>query len=391
MKILHTSDWHLGRKFVNEDLLATQSDFVDWLVETVRTEKIELVAIAGDVYDRSVPPEEAVALLGRALDDIVGAGAQVVMIPGNHDNTTRLGFGERSFGLAGIHIRGSIKPERAGAPFFLDFKDGPLAVVAVPFLDPGMYFVRGADGEYPESQFERTHEGALQDALQNARSTISESGTKRSLILSHAFVDKEVIESSDSEKVLRVGGADRVGLNVFEGFSYAALGHIHRPYSFEEGRISYSGSPIPYSFSEEAQKIVRIIEMAPDGSIEVEERSVPIGRRVATITGLLADLLKEEKHSYADGCWVRAILTDNEVRLNPMAQLRTRFPHTIAIENNALDARSQTGGPDVEKIDSLTDEELAEHYWLDVREEKLEGEYRSLLVDAILAEKESSQ
>ncbi|CAB4961403.1 unannotated protein [freshwater metagenome] len=82
---------------------------------------------------------------------------------------------------------------------------------------------------------------------------------------------------------------------------------------------------------------------------------------------------------------------DTEVRLNPMAQLRTRFPHTIAIENNALDARSQTGGPDVEKIDSLTDEELAEHYWLDVREEKLEGEYRSLLVDAILTEKESAQ
>ncbi len=390
MKILHTSDWHLGRKFVNEDLLATQSDFVDWLVETVRTEKIELVAIAGDVYDRSVPPEEAVALLGRALDDIVGAGAQVVMIPGNHDNTTRLGFGERAFGLAGIHIRGSIKPERAGAPFFLDFADGPLAVVAVPFLDPGMYFVRGADGEYPESQFERTHEGALQDAIQTAHSTISERGTKRSLILSHAFVAGD-IDSSDSEKVLRVGGTDRVSLNVFEGFSYAALGHIHKPYSFEEDRISYSGSPIPYSFSEEAQKIIRIIEMAPDGSIEVEERAVPIGRRVATIKGLLADLLTEAKHSYADDCWVRAILMDTEVRLNPMAQLRTRFPHTIAIENNALDARSQTGGPDVEKIDSLTDEQLAEHYWLDVREEKLEGEYRSLLVDAIIAEKESAQ
>ncbi|MEI8336432.1 MAG: exonuclease SbcCD subunit D [Actinomycetes bacterium] len=390
MKILHTSDWHLGRKFVNEDLLATQSDFVDWLVETVRTEKIELVAIAGDVYDRSVPPEEAVALLGRALDDIASTGAQVVMIPGNHDNTTRLGFGERAFGLAGIHIRGSIKPERAGAPFFLDFADGPLAVVAVPFLDPGMYFVRGADGEYPESKFERTHEGALQDAIQTAHSTISERGTKRSLILSHAFVAGD-IDSSDSEKVLRVGGTDRVSLNVFEGFSYAALGHIHKPYSFEENRISYSGSPIPYSFSEEAQKIVRIIEMAPDGSIEVEERAVPIGRRVATITGLLADLLKEEKHSHAADCWVRAILTDNEVRLNPMAQLRTRFPHTIAIENSALDARSQTGGPDVEKIDSLTDEELAEHYWLDVREEKLEGEYRSLLVDAIIAEKEAAQ
>ena len=185
MRILHTSDWHLGRQFERMPLIDDQRAFVEWLVGTVRSDRIDLVAIAGDVYDRSVPPEDAVELLDTAIAELRNAGAIVALIPGNHDNSTRVGFGARAFGVSGIHVRGSIGRDTAGAPILVEFTDGPLAIVPLPFLDPGIYFTRDESGEYPDLGVERTHEGAMRDAL---RATREQVGTTRSLLLAHAFV-----------------------------------------------------------------------------------------------------------------------------------------------------------------------------------------------------------
>ncbi|MFM7270347.1 MAG: exonuclease SbcCD subunit D [Actinomycetes bacterium] len=379
MRILHTSDWHLGRQFERMPLIDDQRAFVEWLVDTVRTDRIDMVAIAGDVYDRSVPPEDAVELLDTAIAELRNAGAIVALIPGNHDNSTRVGFGARAFGVSGIHVRGSIGRDTAGAPILVEFTDGPLAIVPLPFLDPGMYFTRDESGEYPDLGVERTHEGAMRDAL---RATREQVGNTRSLLLAHAFVAGNV-EVSDSEKTLRVGGTDRVAVEVFEGFSYTALGHIHRPQTAGSDAIAYSGSPLPYSFSEEGAKSVRLVEMAPDGSIEVEVRAVPVGRGVATIEGTLEELLSGAEHEDARSKWVRAKLTDDEVRTNAMAQLRKRFPHAVALEYTGLQGRSRFDGPNLEEMADLTPEQVADGYWADVRGDELEGPKRDLLVGAV--------
>lgn len=379
MRILHTSDWHLGRQFERMPLIDDQRAFVEWVVDTVREDAIDLVAIAGDVYDRSVPPEDAVELLDLAIAAIRNAGAIVALIPGNHDNNTRVGFGARAFGAFGVHVRGTIDRDLAGQPIVVEFEDGPLAIVPLPFLDPGMYFSRDATGEYPDLGVDRTHEGAMRDALRASREAIA--GT-RSLLLAHAFVAGNV-ETSQSEKTLRVGGTDRVALDVFEGFSYTALGHIHRPQAFEGGSIAYSGSPLPYSFSEEGAKSVRVVEMAPDGSIEIEAREVPVGRRVATIEGTLDEVLTAKEHAGAENKWVRARLTDDEVRINAMGQLRERFPHAVALEYTGLGGRERFDGPDLEAMERLSPEQITDGYWSDVRQEQLEGERRELLIGAV--------
>jgi exonuclease SbcD len=379
MRILHTSDWHLGRQFERMPLIDDQRAFVEWLVETVRKDRIDLVAIAGDVYDRSVPPEDAVELLDTAIAELRNAGAIVALIPGNHDNSTRVGFGARAFGAFGVHVRGTIGRDTAGAPIVHEFADGPLAIVPLPFLDPGMYFTRDESGEYPDLGVERTHEGAMRDALRSTREQI---GSTRSLLLAHAFVAGEV-QTSLSEKTLRVGGTDRVAVEVFEGFSYTALGHIHRPQTAGSEAIAYSGSPLPYSFSEEGAKSVRIVEMAPDGSIEVEVRAVPVGRGVATIEGTLEELLSGKEHAAAAKKWVRARLTDDEVRTNAMAQLRKRFPHAVALEYTGLQGRARFDGPDIDEVADLTPEQVADGYWADVRGDELEGAKRELLVGAV--------
>jgi exonuclease SbcD len=219
----------------------------------------------------------------------------------------------------------------------------------------------------------------MRDALRSTRDQI---GDTRSLLLAHAFVAGEV-QTSLSEKTLRVGGTDRVAVEVFEGFSYTALGHIHRPQTAGSEAIAYSGSPLPYSFSEEGAKSVRIVEMTPDGTIEVDVRSVPVGRGVATIEGTLEELLTGKEHAAAATKWVRARLADDEVRTNAMTQLRKRFPHAVALEYTGLRGRSRFDGPDIDEVADLTPEQVADGYWADVRKDALEGAKRELLVGAV--------
>lgn len=402
MKILHTSDWHFGRRFERESLLDMQQAFADWMVDTVREEAIDLVVIAGDVYDRAVPADDAVELLDRTLAGIRQAGAVIVLIPGNHDSSSRVGFGEPALGAGGIHVRGSL--DRAGEPLFLPFDDGDLAVVPVPYLDPLRYFRRSAvptsdDEGAAEPQEEsseqdaeplRSHEAALREALAPAGDAIRKRRVGRSLVVAHAFVAGSVVWS-ESEKVLpggkpdRVGGADRVDLRLFEGFSYTALGHLHSPQEFEQGRVAYSGSPLPYSFSETRPKSVRIVEMDPKGRISSEVRPIPIGRGVATLRGTLEEILENPAHESVRNHWIRAQLTDTEVRHNPMGRLRQRFPHAVALEYVTLDGGRGTGLPSLQEVQSFSPALVARRYWEDVRDSEPTPVQARLLEEAIEA------
>ncbi len=229
MRILHTSDWHLGRSFKRVPLLEEQHRFTDQVVEMVGSEGIDLVVVAGDVFDRALPPAEAVEVWYEALERIVDAGAQVVAISGNHDQGERIEVPPRLL-RPGIVIRGS----RAPSSVTLDFDDGPLLVAPIPFLDP--FLAR----DLYQGEGAATHQSVLQGWL---AATGLPAKPTRSLAVSHAFVRGG--EASESERsLLQVGGAELVDAKVFEGFSYVALGHLHRPQVVGDDRAVALGCPV---------------------------------------------------------------------------------------------------------------------------------------------------
>ena len=321
MRLLHTSDWHLGRSFHREDLLGAQARFVDFLVETVRSEGVDAVVVSGDVYDRALPSVDAVALCNDALRRLQGTGARVVLISGNHDSARRLGFGADLIDAAGIHLR--TDPRRCGAPVLLEDAHGAVAVYALPYLEPDA--VRADLGCE-----ERTHHGVLAAAMAAVRADLA-GRSARSVGLAHAFVSGG--ETSDSERDISVGGASMVPASVFDGVDYAALGHLHGAQAVAD-RVRYSGSPLAYSFSEELhRKAVLLVELGdrPGGPVAVEALPTPVDRALRRVTGRLDDLLTAERWAAATSCYLQVTLTDPQRPRDAMERLRTRFPHVLVL------------------------------------------------------------
>ena len=239
MRILHTSDWHLGRSFHREGMLEHQAAYVDHLLEVVARERVDLVVVAGDVYDRALPPVDAVHLADEAFARLAASPARVVVTSGNHDSAQRLGFGSRLIDAAGVHIR--TDATTVGTPVVLRDDHGPVAVYGLPYLDPDAL-------REPWALPGRSHEAALTEAMARVRADLGrqQPGT-RSVVLAHAFVAGA--EPSDSERDISVGGVSIVPTTVFDGVDYAALGHLHGRATLTD-HVRYSGSPLAYSFSE---------------------------------------------------------------------------------------------------------------------------------------------
>lgn len=347
MRLLHTSDWHLGRCFGAHSLLHDQQRMINQIVSVARDAAIDLVVIAGDVFDRAIPPTEAVVLLREALRALRATGAQVALIAGNHDGAERIAAYD---GLLqpGLHLAGGFR--HAGRIIDLDFADGPLHVVLVPFLDPLMAPEgEPAEGEpaarEPDSEADGeedgevvtgrrrrpSHASVLSHRLAAARAQVA---GRRSVVVAHAFVAGAAV--SDSERELSVGGVDHVPVDVFDGFTYVALGHLHRPQCISRPCVRYSGTPLAYSFSETESKSVTIVDLQAgcEPAIEV----VPLGmcRGVATIEGTLQQLLDGSEFAEDETRWVRARVTDNGALLEPMARLRERFPFAVELNRTSV-------------------------------------------------------
>ncbi|MGH8989250.1 MAG: exonuclease SbcCD subunit D [Acidimicrobiales bacterium] len=337
VRILHTSDWHIGRRFEREPLEDDQRAFLSWLAAVVEERGVDLVVVAGDVFDRPMPAEEAVALLDEGLDRLRAAGATVAMIPGNHDSARRLGFGARRQALGGVHVFPD--ESRPPEPWLFESGGEAVAVVAVPFLDPSLTPapLPGPEG-LPRA---RTHGNVLADFLGAAREALAALPRVPSLAIAHAFVAGAA--PSDSERLLAIGGTDLVEASLFDGFDYVALGHLHRPQLVGgEARVAYSGSPLAYSFSEPHEKSVRIVEMAAGGLLHVTNVPVPVGRPVVTLEGTLDSLLADPAHDALVGHWVAAQLTDRTTQVQALERLRTRFPHAVHVRY-ARSTRSDAG------------------------------------------------
>ena len=318
MRVLHTSDWHLGRSFHGASLLDDQVAALDAMVEVVRSEVVDVVIVAGDLYDRQIPPADAVTVLSDSLSRLRAAGAVVVGITGNHDSAPRLRFGSSLLAHAGVHLRGDVRT--AASPVVVPASDGgtDLAVYAVPYLEPEIA------RHHLGSPDHRSHEAVLRLALGGARADLAGRGPVRSIAVAHAFAAGGT--PCDSERALRVGGADRVSLGCFDGFDYVALGHLHGRQSFGDGRMRYSGSPLPYSFSERNQrKGVWLVDMAADGTVSVAAIDLDVGRSLAAITGTMDELLTSARFRDAEDSWVQATVTDPVLPRDTMGRLRQRF------------------------------------------------------------------
>lgn len=324
MRLLHTSDWHLGRSLHRADLRAAQSAFLDHLVDVARAEKVDAVLVAGDVYDRAVPPVDAVELCEDALLRLHDTGARIVLISGNHDSARRLGFGSGLLEKAGVHLR--TRPGALARPVVLEDAHGPVAVYGVPYLEPD-----AVRGELPPGQDEipRGHAGVLGHAVGCIRADAEARGIRRRVVMAHGWVSGGA--ASESERDISVGGVGQVPAELFAGFGYVALGHLHGQQTVAP-HMRYSGSPLPYSFSEAShRKGSWLVDLDDAGTARVEQVPAPVCRRLSALRGRLADLLGSVAYGQYEEDFVSVTLTDPSRPEGAMDALRARFPHVLVL------------------------------------------------------------
>jgi exonuclease SbcD len=291
-----------------------------------------------------------VALCEDGLARLRDAGARVVVISGNHDSARRLGFASALVDTAGVYLR-----TRVGAlaqPVLLADRHGPVAVYGVPFLEPdavradlppspgatGSPGAAGDDGD----PVPRGHAGVLTRATDCIRADLAARGGPRSVVMAHAWVTGG--EASESERDISVGGVGRVPAGLFDGFGYTALGHLHGPQTLGE-RLRYSGSPLPYSFSEARQaKGAWLVDLDAGGGVRVERVPAPSFRRLSVLRGPLTDLTASRAYTEYEDDFVSVVLTDAARPEGAMDQLRQRFPHilVLAFEPEGRDTAAAT-------------------------------------------------
>ncbi len=337
MRLLHTSDWHLGRSFHGVGMLDAQRAFVDQLVSFVRDEAVDVVLIAGDIYDRALPGVDVVSLLDDALVRLTGAGAQVVLTSGNHDSAIRLGFASRLLERGGVHLRTRLA--ELEQPVILPLGDddgdddgaagdpaGPvLAIYGIPWLEPRLVAEQLEAGT--ASHFEVTR--AATDRVRADLLSRSAARTVHSVVLAHTFASGGI--SSDSERDLSIGGVGAVPLDLFDGFGYTALGHLHGRQELS-GTVRYSGSPLAYSFSEANHKKGSwLIEVDGTGITGVSEVLWDAPRTLAVLRGKLEHLLAADEFAWAEDAYCQITLTDAQRPAQAMERLRGRFPDTLVL------------------------------------------------------------
>jgi exonuclease SbcD len=370
MRFFHTSDWHLGRSFHREGLLEAQSAYIDHVVEVVRNERVDAVLVSGDIYDRALPPVDAVALANDALKRLIASGTRVVISSGNHDSAQRLGFAADLIDAAGVHLR--TDPRRLATPVVLEDQHGPVDVYALPYLEPDL--VRADLGVE-----ERSHQAVLTAAMDQVRSATT-MRRHRSVAMAHAFVTGAT--ASSSERDISVGGVASVGLDTFDGVSYAALGHLHGRHTLADG-IRYSGSPLAYSFSEARHtKGSWLVDLDRDGLAEVQFVEAPVPRPLALIQGTLDDLLTDARWSGAESSWVQATITDARRPRAAMERLRARFPHCLVLVFEPAGGPGGEVAPIRERLVGRSDAAILESFFNDTRGSAPDADEAALLQQA---------
>jgi exonuclease SbcD len=380
MKILHTSDWHIGRTFHTHSTLDHLRTVLAALVAAVRERAVDVVVVAGDIFDSAMPSKESLSLLTTVLRELKDAGAVVVMTSGNHDSAARLGFQAEWARLAGIHIL--TRHDAYLEPVTVTDAAGPVHFYGIPYLEPVL--IRH---HHPNVTL-KTHEEVLGFVMGQVRADATARGG-RSVVLAHCFAAgiAPAAEASEVERDITAGGLDVVSTSVFDGPDYVALGHIHGR-AMLSNRVRYSGAPLHYSFSEAGKpRGAWLVELGRVGeSVSVEWVDLPVPRRLSQIAGTLEELLGEDRFLQYAGDWVKAVLTDQVRPLDGMRHLHERFPFCVAIEHRPTVVVTPEIATYQERVRAKSDPEIVAGFLEYVRNGVGPSEFEAVLIAQILAQ-----
>lgn len=324
MRFIHTADWHIGRLFHNLSLLDDQVHVLEQLLGLLADTRAEALVVAGDVYDRAVPPADAVRLLDEVIARITrDCAVPVIMIAGNHDSPERLGFGSELLAKQGFHVRGPLEPGLS--PVVLSDPWGEVRFYPIPYAEPAVVRSRlGENGVH-------NHDAAMAALAGRIR---GKGFAGRNVAIAHSFLTGG--ETSDSERPLTVGGTGNVSVDRFSGFDYVALGHLHRPQEVTGG-VRYSGSLLKYSFSEAGQeKSVTLVEMDAAGRCRTELFPLTPKRDMRIVEGAFETLLQGPGAGESREDYLLVRLSDKKAILDPMGRLREVYPNVLHLERPGL-------------------------------------------------------
>ncbi|WP_342558508.1 exonuclease SbcCD subunit D [Metasolibacillus sp. FSL K6-0083] len=327
MKIFHTADWHLGKLVQGVYMTDEQRFILEQFIAAIDEEQPDAVIIAGDLYDRAIPPVEAVDLLDDILSKItMQRKIPVLAIAGNHDSPTRLQFGRQLMERAGLHIAGEINA--IWQPIILNDEHGEVHFHFIPFTEPAIVKTILQDDSIT------TYDEAMKKVIEQIMPTLNSDA--RHIAIAHAFVtpngDKQE-NTSDSERPLVIGGSECVDAHYFAPFHYTALGHLHRAHYVLNETIRYAGSPLKYSASEaNHEKGFLIIDLAADGTVTVTKRPLIPRRDLRIVEGTLQEILRHQESE--DYVFVRLI--DTTPVIGAMEQIRTVYKNALHVERKAM-------------------------------------------------------
>lgn len=343
MILLHTSDWHLGRSDGDLALLDDQRYFIDQICKTVNERSVDAVLIAGDVFDRSVASAEAIRLYSRAMTDLCfGCGVPVFIIAGNHDSAERLANLEAFLSREGLHIRGELSADVSPIPF------GDAEIFLLPWITEEK--VRSV---FPEERDKITDlSGAYLTVTEKMREKFTAS--KKHILLAHAFVSGA--ESSTSDRAAEIGTAPRVSAEVFDGFDYVALGHIHGAQAVS-GNAHYCGTPMPYSFGREEVQTKGMILLDTE-SMAQEFIPLPLLHQRNTLSGTLEALLDPDCTEDVRNGFVRLEVTDSYVGMETLSELKQVYPHILELRGRTYEKEDSTVTLSMEELERMENDPM---------------------------------
>lgn len=350
MKILHLSDLHLGKRVNEFSMLEEQEFILNELLEIIDKEKPQVVIIAGDVYDKSVPPTEAVRLFDDFLCSLSRLGLQVFVISGNHDSAERISFGGRIMSSSGIHM----SPVYSGKiePVQLYDEYGSLNMYMLPFIKP--IYVKRFHGDAEIKSYT--------DALRIVVEEMNVDTQYRNILIAHQFVTGASFSQSEE---FSVGGTDNVDASVFEAFDYVALGHIHRPQNIGNGKMRYCGTLLKYSLSEVNQeKSVTIVEIGEKGNVNVRLLPIAPKRDMREYKGTFARLSDKAFYSNINtDDYIFIALTDEADIPDAVRKLRKIYPHMMKLSYDNIRTRSRSEIKNDSFAEKLPPEQLFERFY----------------------------
>ncbi|MEC3885918.1 exonuclease SbcCD subunit D [Halobacillus sp. HZG1] len=374
MRILHTADWHLGKIVNYVHMTEDQRYILQQFVEIVEREKPDVIIIAGDLYDRSIPPKQAVELLNETLTTLINDfQVPVLAISGNHDSPDRLNFGSQMFRKQGLFLDTKLQKERD--PVTLYDEDGPVHFHLIPYVEPAeVAFVF-------EDQKIKTHQQAAEVLIKDIKQRFNMDD--RHVWVGHSFLAGGM-ESESEERLSMIGGSPYVDARLFQVFSYVALGHLHQPQRVTEDYIRYSGSILKYSFSEvnHAKSVTRI-DMDQDGSCEWEKIPLTPIRDFQVIEGYFEDLLAGESAENPEN-YLHVRLLDDGQLVDPMGKLRKVYPNILHLERRRSKTNLQMEElQEVKKRQKLSHADLFASFYEDIKGESIPPERKELIEQAI--------